>query len=89
MELIRITKNQAKKLFEKESEFFMQSSKMPLESIWQKAFEVDTAYIKAYKEHKEICDIGVSAFDLMLNNYHAYNCDSERGNIVHFYERRF
>lgn len=74
--MVQINKTSAKKFFEAGKEIFLQSSNMPFNSFWQSAYNV-TKGKTSYTED----------FDMMVNEYTYYNCDSQRGKYIHFYIR--
>lgn len=66
---INITK--ARNLYNSGEAIFLQSSNMSFDSIWQPATKVGTLEDRI--------------FDNIVNSFHYYNCDKERGNRVQFY----
>jgi hypothetical protein len=94
----RITKAAARKAFSNGIEVYLQSSNMRPFGVWQSIcpIKLDRDQLQADKNHYEWCKNGgyqlpstipteESQFDYMALNYSWYNCDSERGNYVHFY----
>jgi hypothetical protein len=97
--LKQISKAKAKKLFAEGKTIYLQSSNMRPFGVWQTAMNLtlDTDQIKAEEEHYNFCKTNGlqlpthpptagGQFDERINNYSFYNCDSERGKYINFYE---
>lgn len=80
--LVKVTKPQARKLFAMGKDINLQSSKMPVYSMWQKP------YLLRYVTYFEEAGSGMTAeayFDKVVSDYCYYNCDKDRGKYVSYY----
>jgi len=75
----KITKAEAKKLYESGKSIYLNSSKMRLNGVWSQVIKVSKASLET-----KLSD--APSFDALVNEYHYYNCDKERGLVVHFYK---
>ena len=64
----KITKGQARKLFNAGKEIYLHTNKLSWDNPWQ-----NPMLIQPY---------GCTPFDSVVNSYSYYNCDNERGNVV-------
>jgi hypothetical protein len=75
----KITKSEAKKLYNDNKEIYLNPSKMNPNGVWHKA-------MKTSKEISENIISDAPTFEQLVNNYHYYNCNKEMGLVVHFYK---
>jgi len=71
----KITKGQARKLFNEGNEIYLHTNKMSWNNPWQNPMP-----IKKDIDFTNIYD--AANFDSVVNSYSYYNCDNERGNVV-------
>ena len=71
----QISKRTARKLFDDGKEIYFHSSNMSFDNMWQSP-------MPAYKNG---CSFVGYTFDQVCSSYECYNCDSERGNYIHFF----
>lgn len=71
----KITKGQARKLFNAGAQIYLHTNKLSWHNNWQNPMPVkkDIDYTNIYD---------ASNFDSVVNSYAYYNCDNERGNVV-------
>jgi hypothetical protein len=77
--MIKITKLQAKKLYNNNKDIFLNPSKMNPKGVWHNAMIAN----------KQALDNNISdapEFEQLVNSYRYYNCSKETGLIVHFYK---
>ena len=79
----QISKIAAKKLFDAGIEIFLQSSNYYPFGVWQSIcpIKIETDKLSYHFSHNQ--------FDVVTNEYRYYNCDSERGKYIHFYQKIF
>jgi hypothetical protein len=75
----KITKSEAKKLYNDNKEIYLNPSKMNPNGVWHKA-------MKTSKEISENIISDAPTFEQLVNNYRYYNCNKEMGLVVHFYK---
>lgn len=75
----KITKAEAKKLYESGKSIYLNPSKMRTNSVWHQAMKVSKSILD-----NKLYD--APSFDKLVNEYHYYNCSKETGLIVHFYK---
>jgi len=74
----RISKQAARKLFDADKPFYIQSVNMRPCNMWQSAMLVNKSNWLDYdKEHR--------TFDMHVNEFEFFNCDNERGRYAAFY----
>lgn len=96
--LKQVSKIAARKQFEAGNEVYLQSSNMYPFGVWQSVCQIklDIDKLNSEKQYAEMCKKYVTTgpvypptesgqFNAIVDNYSYYNCDSERGNYVHFY----
>jgi hypothetical protein len=69
----KITKSEARKLYDSGKTIYLNMSKMLFDNIWQPAISIN----------KKEAD---STFDSLVNSYSYYNRSKETGMVVHFYK---
>jgi hypothetical protein len=89
----KITKSQARKLFDQGKEIFLHTNKLSWNNPWQNPMAL-TKDFEREKSEQELIEwkvkngyepanyVGISQFEERINNFSYYNCDDERGNIV-------
>lgn len=77
--MLKITKAQARKLFEKGENIYLNPSKMRPNGVWHQALKTNKEVLtnKLYT---------TPSFDILVNEYRYYNCTKETGLTVHFYK---
>ncbi len=75
----KITKAEAKKLYESGKSIYLNPSKMRPNGVWHQAMKVSKASLDNKLSH-------APSFDKLVNEYHYYNCNKEMGLVVHFYK---
>jgi hypothetical protein len=77
--MLKITKAQARKLFEKGEDIYLNPSKMRPNGVWHQALKTNKEVLtnKLYT---------TPSFDALVNEYRYYNCTKETGLTVHFYK---
>lgn len=89
----KITKGQARKLFNAGKEIYLHTNKLSWNNMWQnpmpatKDFEEEKSAMELHErwkdaEYEQCRSIWIDRFDLLVNEYAYYNCDNERGNVV-------
>lgn len=71
--MIKITKTQARKRFEKGEQIFVLPNKIRFDNIWMQPFHFTKAQIEP------------DDFDTVINCYEYYNCNSETGKRCAYY----
>lgn len=72
----KLTKTQARKLYESGKVVYLHTSLLSWNNAWQNPIPFNTDEVRpTYKEAK---------FDDLVNSFHYYNCDKERGMRVIF-----
>jgi len=98
--LQQINKRTALKLFSAGETIYLQSCNMFPFGIWQSVCPVsldknslnskqslyDWYAKEGYLKEGETRPDEKTMFDIYINEYHLYNCDSERGRYIHFYK---
>ena len=77
--MIKITKLEAKKLYDDGKEIYLNPSKMRVKSVWHEALKVS-------KSIAENDMYNAPTFEQLVNNYKYYNCNKEMGLVVYFYK---
>ena len=77
--MIKITKAQAKKLYESGKSIYLNPSKMRPNGIWHKAMKVSKASLNNKLSN-------APSFEALVNEYAYYNTNKEMGLVVHFYK---
>lgn len=67
----KITKQAARKLFNKGANIYILASKMNPNNVWMPPFMINNS--------------NESELDKILNSYSYYNCNQETGNGINFY----
>ena len=75
----KITKAEAKKIFQSGKKITLNPSKMRLDGMWSMAVTTN----KAEYEKSEGSDKG---FEELCNSFQYYNCSAETGKVIHFYK---
>ena len=77
--MIKITKAEAKKLYDEGKEIYLNPSKMRIKSVWHEALKVSKSILEndVYNH---------PTFEQLTNNYKYYNCNKEMGLVLHFYK---
>jgi len=70
----KITKPQARKLYDSGKSIYLNSSKMRLNSMWSSPMKVSKRSTSGRK------------FEALVNEFKYYNCSRETGLAVHFYK---
>lgn len=88
----KLTKAQARKLFNAGKEIYLHTNKMSWNNCWHNpmpiVFDKETEQsnlelIECYKKNNFNTDtLKITQFNNIINNYSYYNCDNERGNVV-------
>jgi hypothetical protein len=86
----KITKNQARKLFEKKVDFFICACKLVPFTMYHWEMKVNSHdYIEYYKLTYNVKNMTkkdyIKAFDNFYNNYTFYNCNYEMGYYPSYY----
>jgi hypothetical protein len=75
----KITKSEAKRMYDSGKEIYLNPSKMRPYGVWHNA-------MKTSKKNSENTISDAPTFEQLVNNYHYYNCNKEMGLVVHFYK---
>lgn len=77
--MIKITKSEARSLYNNNKVIYLNPSKMNPNGVWHKA-------MKSSKESLTTMISDAPEFEQLINNYHYYNCNKEMGLVVNFYK---
>lgn len=77
--LERISKRQARKLFDAGETVYMQSCKFHPFGMWSQAYSVN--------KNQDNMIYAPETFDNIVNNFEYYNCSYEQGYYASFYKR--
>jgi hypothetical protein len=75
----KITRAEAKKLYDGGKSIYLNPSKMRPNSVWHKAMKVSKSSLD-----NKLSD--APTFEKLVNEYRYYNCSKETGLLVHFYK---
>jgi hypothetical protein len=75
----KITRAEAKKLYEGGKSIYLNPSKMNPKGVWHQAMKVSKASL-----NNKLSD--APNFENLVNEYRYYNCSRETGLLVHFYK---
>lgn len=77
--MIKITKKEAKKLYDLGDVIYLNPSKLKLNNPW-------TSPMIASKNILNNPIVDAPTFENLINAFSYYNCSKETGNVVHFYK---